>query len=87
MELAQADVEMAVVADDVAPLGDGLAETIERAVRRETGFTVRDLIVEVTREGVLLKGRCESFYSKVMAQHAAMNTPGAGRLVNAIEVG
>jgi len=63
-----------------------LAASIERAVQRETGRAVRNLTVEVSRDGVLLKGRCETFYCKQLAQHAAMAVPGSDRLTNAIEV-
>jgi len=63
-----------------------LAASIEQAVQRETGWGVRDLSVEVDRDGVLLKGRCETFYCKQLAQHAAMAVPGGDRLTNTIEV-
>jgi osmotically-inducible protein OsmY len=65
---------------------EALAESIEQAVRRETGRQVRDLSVEITREGVLLRGRCDSFHCKQLAQHAAMTTPGGDRVTNRIEV-
>ncbi len=82
----------------VAPqtIGAGLPETlreaealvtsIERAVQRETARGVRDLSVEVNREGVLLRGRCATYYCKQLAQHAAMAIPGGDRLTNSIEV-
>jgi osmotically-inducible protein OsmY len=63
-----------------------LAASIERAVQQETGRGVRDLRVEVGEEGVLLRGRCETFYCKQLAQHAAMGIPGSDPLTNAIEV-
>jgi len=63
-----------------------LANSIERAVMRETGRGVRDLRVEVSEDGILLRGRCETFYCKQLAQHAAMAMPGGERLTNAIEV-
>jgi len=63
-----------------------LANSIERAVLRETGHGVRDLSVEVNREGVWLKGRCTTYYCKQLAQHAAMGLPGGDRLTNLIEV-
>ena len=83
-----------LVADDFPedPLPETLAEAerlaayIERAVWRETGGGVRDLHVEVNREGVLLFGRCETYYTKQKAQHAAMGVPGGGQLTNRIEV-
>jgi hypothetical protein len=63
-----------------------LAASIERAVQQETGHGVSDLSVEINREGVLLRGRCDSFYCKQLAQHAAMTIPGGDRLTNCIEV-
>ncbi|OHB72442.1 MAG: hypothetical protein A2V70_14470 [Planctomycetes bacterium RBG_13_63_9] len=63
-----------------------LAASIERAVQRETGRGVRNLTVEVNRHGVLLKGRCATYYCKQLAQHAAMGMPGGQRLTNSIEV-
>jgi osmotically-inducible protein OsmY len=63
-----------------------LATSIERAVQRETGGGVRNLSVEVKGDGVLLRGRCETYYCKQLAQHAAMTLRGACPLTNAIEV-
>ena len=63
-----------------------LAASIERAVQRETAHGVRNLAVEVSRRGVLLRGRCSSYYTKQLAQHAAMSLPGGDRLLNCIEV-
>ncbi|MCE5267021.1 MAG: BON domain-containing protein [Planctomycetaceae bacterium] len=63
-----------------------LAASIERAVQRETNRKVADLSVEVGPQGVRLKGHCESYYTKQLAQHAAMRMPGGDRLVNSIEV-
>lgn len=63
-----------------------LAASIERAVQRETGRGVRNLTVEVSREGILLKGRCTTYYCKQLAQHAAMSVRGGDRLTNRIEV-
>ncbi len=74
------------------PLPETLAEaerlvaSIERAVQAETGRGVRDLSVEVSEEGVLLRGRCSSYYTKQLAQHAAMATPGGDTVTNEIEV-
>jgi len=63
-----------------------LAASIERAVWLETGGRVRNLRVEINREGVLLSGRCHTYYTKQKAQHAAMAIPGGGQLTNRIEV-
>lgn len=65
---------------------EALAASIERAVQRETGRRVRNLSVEVTRDGILLRGRCETYYCKQLAQHAAMAMPGGQRVTNRIEV-
>ena len=63
-----------------------LATSIEQAVQRETGRGVADLTVEVSPQGILLKGRCTTYYTKQLAQHAAMSMPGGDRLTNSIEV-
>jgi len=63
-----------------------LAASIEKAVQRETARGVRNLSVEVNRDGVLLRGRCTTYYCKQLAQHAAMGMPGGDRLTNSIEV-
>ena len=63
-----------------------LAASIEKAVHRETCYGVRNLSVEVDRNGVRLRGRCTTYYCKQLAQHAAMGIPGGDRLINSIEV-
>jgi osmotically-inducible protein OsmY len=63
-----------------------IAASIERAVRSQTNGAIRDLHVEVNREGVVLSGRCSTYYSKQMAQHAAMATPAGGQILNQIDV-
>jgi osmotically-inducible protein OsmY len=74
------------------PLPETLAEaerlvaSIERAVSRETCGGVRNLRVEISDQGILLTGRCNSFYTKQKAQHAAMELSGAEELTNGIEV-
>jgi osmotically-inducible protein OsmY len=63
-----------------------LAASIERAVQQETGRQIRGLTVEVDREGVRLRGRCDTFYCKQKAQEAAKNVRGSRLLTNSIEV-
>lgn len=63
-----------------------LAASIEKAVQRQTGRQIRDLTVEVNRDGVRLRGRCATYYCKQLAQHAAMAVPGGDRLTNSIVV-
>ena len=78
--------------DSDHPLPETLAEaellvaTIERAVQEETGRGVRNLRVELREEGVLLRGHCSSYYTKQLAQHAAMTVPGGDAVTNEIEV-
>lgn len=74
------------------PLPETLAEaellvaSIERAVQEGTGRGVRNLRVELREEGVLLRGHCSSYYTKQLAQHAAMTVPGGDDVTNEIEV-
>ena len=63
-----------------------LAASIERAVQCETGRGITDLTVEVGPHGVRLNGHCDTYYTKQLAQHAAMRIRGGDRLVNCIEV-
>jgi osmotically-inducible protein OsmY len=63
-----------------------LVASIERAVSRETCGGVRNLRVELSHEGILLTGRCSSYYTKQKAQHAAMGVSGSEELTNCIEV-
>jgi hypothetical protein len=63
-----------------------LAALIEKAIEQETGHGVRELSIVIEGDGIMLAGRCESFYHKQLAQHAAMSISGCERLVNGIEV-
>ena len=63
-----------------------LAASIERAVWRETAGGVRNLGIKVEYSGVLLTGRCSTYYTKQKAQHAAMGVSGCDQLTNRIEV-
>jgi hypothetical protein len=63
-----------------------LAALIELAIERETDRGIRDLSVTITGDGIQLAGRCDWYYDKQMAQHAAMSLSGGQQLVNGIEV-
>ena len=63
-----------------------LAARIERAVRRGTNDKVRDLRVEIADEGILLQGRCGTYYCKQLAQHAAIALAKPEVVINQIEV-
>ncbi|MBI1902037.1 MAG: BON domain-containing protein [Planctomycetia bacterium] len=63
-----------------------LATRIERAIRRKTNDKVRALRVEVSRDTVVLAGRCATFYCKQLAQQAAMTLVDGRELQDLIEV-
>lgn len=63
-----------------------LAARVERIVRRQTNDKVRQLRVEVRERCIILHGRCGTFYSKQLAQTAAMSLRAAEPVVNQIEV-
>jgi len=63
-----------------------LAACIEQAVCRETSGRIRNLRVQVNRQSVLLTGRCDTYYAKQMAQHAAMSVHKTLQLDNQIQV-
>ncbi|HWB13018.1 MAG TPA: BON domain-containing protein [Pirellulales bacterium] len=63
-----------------------LAARIARVVARRTAGSVQNLRVEVRRDGVFLDGQCASFYTKQLAQQAAMGLSDEKQLTNRIEV-
>jgi osmotically-inducible protein OsmY len=63
-----------------------LAELIDEAVHVRTGHRVRGLRVVVDQGHITLRGRCESFHIKQLAQHAVMRLGLDERLSNRIEV-
>jgi hypothetical protein len=63
-----------------------LAARIKRSVRGRTCGGVRDLVVEIRADGILLNGHCDTFYCKQLAQHAAMRLAGRETVINHIEV-
>jgi hypothetical protein len=76
----------AAVLPETLEEAERLAASIERAVQRETDSGVADLTVEVCPEGIRLRGRCETYYTKQLAQHAAMQVRREDHLINCIEV-
>ncbi|HEV3023052.1 MAG TPA: BON domain-containing protein [Pirellulales bacterium] len=64
-----------------------LAARIARVVERRTSGSIVGLTVEIRRDGVHLGGRCATFYSKQLAQQAAMGVAEDEPLTNEIEVG
>jgi len=65
---------------------EALAASIEQAVHRRTGRGVHDLHVEVGPEGIVLEGRCYTYYCKQLAQTAVLAMADGDRLSNRIEV-
>jgi osmotically-inducible protein OsmY len=63
-----------------------LAARIARVVKRRTAGSVQNLRVEVRRDGVFLDGQCACFYTKQLAQQAAMGLADEKQLTNRIEV-
>ena len=69
-----------------AARSEKLAARIARVVKRRTAGSVQNLRVEVRRDGVYLDGQCASFYTKQLAQQAAMGLADEKQLTNRIEV-
>lgn len=51
-----------------------LSSRLRRLIERRTSGQIHDLSVEVVEQGVLLGGRCATFYCKQLAQHAVMDS-------------
>jgi hypothetical protein len=64
-----------------------LAIAIRQRVESRLGGRVRDLAVRVTGETVVLEGKCATYYTKQLAQHAALGVLEHEQLENAIVVG
>ncbi|MBN1853539.1 MAG: hypothetical protein JW829_12480 [Pirellulales bacterium] len=63
-----------------------LAARIRQRIQAQTCGRVRNLVVTVNGSHVILQGRCSTFYSKQLAQHAAMGVLEDEVLVNDIVV-
>jgi hypothetical protein len=65
-----------------------LIEVVTQRVAARTGRRVRNLVVEITSsgEGVVLRGRADSFHVKQLAQQGAREALPNAHLENAIEV-
>jgi len=60
--------------------------TIKRLIRRETNLGVQEMCVTLENGKVVLTGHCRTFYTKQLAQQAAMKVIGTDELVNEIRV-
>jgi len=59
---------------------------LKRLVEQRTGFRVRDVLVELDHDRVVLHGQTPSFHVKQLAQEGIMDVMRGVRLVNAIKV-
>lgn len=64
-----------------------LRDRIHERIMRRLSDRVHGLEVQVRGNRVVLRGRCATYYSKQLAQQAALGAIEDERLVNAIEVG
>lgn len=64
-----------------------LASRIQTRIERRLGDRIRDLQVFVAGKSVTLQGCCATYYSKQLAQHAALGVLEDERLENDICVG
>ncbi len=81
-----AEVAAACQTSRISAEGEVLSTRIERAVRRKTNGKIHGLKVEVHRERILLHGHCGTFYSKQLAQQAALSLLSGQELQDMIEV-
>lgn len=61
-------------------------DQLETLLQRRLVGRVRDLRVEHSERGVVLRGWTRTYYAKQLAQHAAMESTGLQVLANEIEV-
>ncbi|QDU54394.1 BON domain-containing protein [Aeoliella mucimassa] len=63
-----------------------LSRAVRDRIHQQLGVRVYDLEVEVSPESVVLSGRCSTFYTKQLAQHAALDVIESRSLDNRIQV-
>jgi hypothetical protein len=63
-----------------------LAVAIRQRIESRLGGRVRDLAIRIRGETIVLEGRCSTFYTKQLAQHAALGVLDEEQLENAITV-
>lgn len=85
-EAAELDFVDRIDSSQVAAQQKFLEAVIEERIRSRLQGRVRNLRVEVRDEIVTLQGQCATFYTKQLAQHAAMGVLDDEHLENAIVV-
>ena len=63
-----------------------LLEELENRILARTGRRVRNLDINLSADGVILKGQTETYYVKQLAQHGVRDVLPDVRLDNAIQV-
>jgi hypothetical protein len=63
-----------------------LAIAIRQRIESRLAGRVRDLAVRISGDAIVLEGRCATYYSKQLAQHAALGVLDGEHLENAIVV-
>lgn len=63
-----------------------IQQKLEQRVHLRTGRRVRNLIVELHPERVILRGRTNSYHVKQLAQHAVCDLLATARVENVIAV-
>lgn len=84
--LSPAGFERAHEADDWTERHRHLAVAIRQRIESRLGGRVRDLAIRVRGDTIVLEGNCATFYTKQLAQHAALGVLEDEQLENAIVV-
>lgn len=71
-------------ADTTAPHAD--VQNLESTLRSRLGSRIRDLRIAALDGGVILRGRCATYYVKQLAQQTVMTETAYLVLANEIEV-
>jgi hypothetical protein len=68
------------------PGKEPLVEQLEVLLQRRLGNRIRNLSVLVLPQGIILRGRTNTYHAKQVAQHAVMELSSLPLLANDIEV-
>ncbi len=66
-------------------ISEAVAE-LESQIQCQLGGRIRDFRLIVVDGGLMLRGRCSTYYAKQLAQHAVMEASSLPILANEIEV-
>jgi len=82
----QSDISCPAVQDSDTQFDDELATRISLRIETRLPGRIRHLAVFTTENAVILSGDCSTFYTKQVAQHAAMGVLEYEQLINNFEV-